>query len=287
MNLSLKKRMLVAFCYILLGMVSMLGMLSMVPLALQAGPLHEAIKNKEQARTMRLVDGGADINEKDEIGGLPIFYAIALGEEKIVTYLIGKGVDLKSRAFTEELTVLEYACSFRNLKIIRSLLEAGANLYTGSYTPLYLASERGFTDVVKFLLEKKVKVNGRKNYVPMVAASYNGHGDVMRLLLENGVRVSKKYKKGMNALMIASQRGRRYAMAIAIKYGSKLEAKNTAGKTALHLAIEARQFYAIRLLLDKGASVTTKDRKQEDALQKAKKTGIKKLIRLVKKYAVS
>ena len=251
---------------------------------LWAGPLHDAVKSGDHRRAMRTIEGGADVNEKDAIEGLSIFYAIALGDKKMVSYLIEKGAELDKRAFSEQLTILEYACSFRNLEIIRILLDAGADLFAGTYTPLYLASERGYTNVVRFLLENGVKVNGRKPYSPMVVASYNGHGDVMKVLLDNGVKIHKKYRSGMNALMIASQRGRRYAMGIALKYGSKLEAKNSAGKTALHLAVEARQYYAVRLLLDKGAKPSAKDRAGEDALQKAQKTKMKRLIQLVKKY---
>ena len=250
-----------------------------------ARQLHEAIKNGKNSAAYRLIDQGANLDVADEINGRPIFYAIALGELKLVSYLIEKGANLTLRAFPENLTVLEYACSFPNLNIVKVLIENGASLTEGTYSPLYLASERGYTSIVRFLLkEKKVRVHGKGKNVPIVAASYNGHGNVIDVLIDHGAHFKKKDRKGITVLMIASRRGKIWAIDTLLKRGSRIEARDSKGKTALHHAIENKRYYAVRSLLKQKANPLAKDKKKMTAWDKAKKTKIKRLIQLVKKY---
>ena len=84
-----------------------------------------------------MIDDGINVNISSRILGSPLHIACYIGDLEIVKFLVSKGIiiDDKTRNFSTE------------------------KVKTGEYerleqTPLYTASERGFHDIVDFLLDK-------------------------------------------------------------------------------------------------------------------------------------
>lgn len=178
-------------------------------------------------------------------GYTPLMLAVRYGNEKIVRYLIEKGADVnmpkgsynplliaclnnnlslvrllaKNKAELNILypfypdytwhnrTPLMYAIGNRNIDMIESLIEMGANIDfpQNSYNPLIYAIETGLTDIVSLLIQKGCNVNtinvnalGTSNKSAIMYALSNNNMEIIDLLLSHGASV-----KGTKSIVYA------------------------------------------------------------------------------------
>jgi ankyrin repeat protein len=70
---------------------------------------------------------------------------------------------------------------------------------TGGETPLHWAALNGRLEVLSYLLERGVNINGvaESGFTALHAATINSHVKCISLLLSKGVDVEAKDKKGM------------------------------------------------------------------------------------------
>jgi ankyrin repeat protein len=159
----------------------------------------------DAART--LLDGGANVNEKDKSGGTPLMRAALNGRSEMVLFLLNRGGDAKATNNRGE-TALTYVgtrcispdaakalmASATNAKeeMHRALLNAA----TGPHDPVSCLS------LVKFLVENGADLNYQSSYgnTALILASMWGHGEVVRFLLTKGANTSLKNKDGNTAL---------------------------------------------------------------------------------------
>lgn len=157
-----------------------------------------------------------DAEHQSKYGNTALHFAVSSRSEELVQLLLEKGVipDTMSRRFSSPL--VSAACS-GHLPILRLLYEAGANpdaaTRSGGDTALIIASDKGYTDMVRFLLEtKKVdpaaqdKENKRN---PLSLAAENGHREIVDMLLMqdgHGNPDAKDYK-GRTPLSYAVENG--------------------------------------------------------------------------------
>ncbi|SCZ87032.1 ankyrin repeat domain-containing protein [Nitrosomonas mobilis] len=152
----------------------------------------------------------ADSRKKREMGGL-WDYRSGVSEEKIhetVLFLLKNGVDV-------------------NLKSDSGI------------TPLYLAAQRGSSNVVRALLDRGAEVN---------TTVVGGHGWTSlttALLYSNGVPTNEESLEIVKALLAK---------------GADVNAKDKYGKTALMLATGSRDKKIVQALLEAGAQVKDKDK---------------------------
>ena len=88
-------------------------------------------------------------------------------------------------------------------EVVKLLLDAGADVYVYEDKPLRFASEKGHTEIVKLLLEAGADVHAYGNE-PLRTASQNGHTEIVKLLLNAGANV---HANNGEALRTASQNG--------------------------------------------------------------------------------
>ncbi|XP_077583561.1 M-phase phosphoprotein 8 isoform X4 [Stigmatopora nigra] len=98
----------------------------------------------------------------------------------------------------------------------------------------------------------------------MLAAA-GGQDDILRLLIRKGVRVNGRQKNGTTALMHAAEKNFVTTVAILLEAGSYLNAQNAIGETALMKACKRGNADVVRLLLENGADCHIQTKNKADA----------------------
>jgi hypothetical protein len=125
-----------------------------------SGGLHEAIARGDYATGLKLIEDGADINEKDPgAGASPLHYAVMKGKLPMIDLLISRGADIGSRTKTGT-TPLHTAVLYSRLAAAELLMDAGAdvNAQSGSgATPLRLAEAAKNVPMAELLRSRGAK----------------------------------------------------------------------------------------------------------------------------------
>ena len=158
-----------------------------------------------------LLDLGAEVNAKNDVGRTPLWYAINKRHEALVRLLLDRGADTDLKNNRGE-TPLCFAVRHEDEAIVRLLLNKGAevDLKCGyGKTPLCYAARKGCEAVVRLLLDEGAKVDSRddEGETPLFYAVLAESEDVVNLLLERGADVNLKNTKGLTALSLADYKG--------------------------------------------------------------------------------
>ena len=166
---------------------------------LHAQQLIEAAKKRDAAAAKKLIDGGAEISEKDSSGNTALHIAAGNGSYKMVKLLIDAGANVNSFGFNSAAPI-HIASAAGDLKTVRLLVEKGANinLKDGSYnrTPLHWAARHNRIELMKYLIEKGALINERALGLrtPLIEAADNLHIPVNTV---NNVAVKGKVKESL------------------------------------------------------------------------------------------
>jgi ankyrin repeat protein len=114
------------------------------------------------------------------------------------------------------------------------------------WTALDTASEKGYLDIVQFLLEKGATVTKQCLWL----ASYKGHLDIVKLLLE-------KDTEGKDvALSVASGQGNLEVVRLLVKHGASVNTEDKQGQRPLQSASSEGHLEVVQFLLENGARIT-------------------------------
>lgn len=131
-------------------------------LPLHAGELHDAILDSEVEKVTQLIKRGANVNEPDEDGIVPLTHAInTVGQEAVVRLLIEHGADVNAKHPLGQTPIVAAVVS-DDRTILELLFKHGIDIQTADQygdTPLHKASAYGELSAVSFLLENGADVN--------------------------------------------------------------------------------------------------------------------------------
>ena len=153
-------------------------------------PLTISVQERHTAITEFLLEKEVNVDVLNVDEWSPLLIATFKGFAKEVELLLGKGAEMNRVYHSQKWTVLALAAYNNDLDITTLLLERGADPMLG-LSPITSAADRGHFDMVKFLLQKKVRINtwdadGRTS---LITALKRGHTDIAKLLMENGANV--------------------------------------------------------------------------------------------------
>ncbi len=171
----------------------------------------------------------------------PLVAAAAENDLAKVKELITTGVDANRRDENTQTTALDEAVKNGNRKIVRALLDAGAEVNARSdygRTALMWLDEDATEELVWDLIAAGAKINlkDKEGDTALILAASWSQPEVLRALLNAGARVNAKNKEGETALMKAASVGDLESVNLLINSGAEINRKNNSGETALTLA---------------------------------------------------
>lgn len=185
--------------------------------------------------------------------GTPVTYKAHWGENTIDAFLQDRSDKISEKIFIDA-DKFTYAIRFvkpeKLLKFItENKVEAVQQIVQNDpqvlnpkdefeFSPLALASEKGKTDIVKFMLDKGADVKLPGNSQSLLNAAMNGHTEIARMLIEKGMDVNQKFENGWTLLHHATQKGKMEVITLLLEKGVDVSIKNDQGNTAKDLAYE-------------------------------------------------
>jgi ankyrin repeat protein len=254
-------------------------------------PLLAAIIGREPEIANLFIEKRADINRKINAGGgarvTPLMFATAIGHLNLVRTIIDAGADLESRTELGE-SALVLAADNGWAEGAALLLERGADVnarMSNGWTALMRAADKGRSEIVGILLEKKADANlkeTKNGRTALMAASRFGRVDTVKMLIENEADINAQIEStGDTALYVAVYKNLPEISKILIEAGADVNLKIDDGQTALMKASEEGQAEIVKLLIEKGADVNAKNNKGQTALKFAKKKKNAEIVKLL------
>lgn len=174
------------------------------------------------------------------------------------------------------------AVSHHNLEEVKQLVMKGVKGNTKNFygeTPLIIAVDKGYSDIVEYLVEEigvdvNLKDNAGNNALYIAIAWHRF--EIANLLINNGADVNAKAENGLTPLHIAAWVGGVDIAESLIKKGADInELEDNSGDTPLHRAAMKDRSEMIKYLVERGANITIKNNKGKTAFDEAKTQKIK------------
>jgi FOG: Ankyrin repeat len=189
------------------------------------------------------------------------------GNVKVVKELIQAGADVH----VNEDEALRWASLNGHVEVVKELIQAGADVHTNKDVSLRLASQKGHTEVVMVLLQAGADVHTNEDS-SLKIASQKGNIEVVKVLLQAGANVNNKEDE---ALCLASQYGQVEVVKVLLKAGANVHANDD---HSLRLASDKGHTETIKVLLKAGANVHAKE---DEALRWASENGHVEVVKVL------
>jgi uncharacterized protein len=206
-----------------------------------------------------LIQHGANVNAASKKGFTPLLFATMKNDSASIQHLIKAGADPNYALPDEDKTkMLVVAGAYHSTEAAIALLDGGAKPNVADHsgkTPLHMAAQAGYLDLVKKLISKGADLNAKTATAPpaedfafrraggeqtalLLAAKFN-HVDIMRALIETGADVKLKNEDGAGLFLAAAASGHVTAAQVAYQYDKDVKAVDSHGFTAMHESVNA------------------------------------------------
>jgi len=198
--------------------------------AQQAPPLVEAAARGDLARVQALLQGGADVEQRDASGRTAVLAATDGNHLEVVRSLIARGANVNAQDHQQDSAFL-LAGARGYTEIVRATFAAGADLklpnrYGGN--ALIPACERGHVDTVRFLLTTPMDVNQVNNLgwtclleAVILGSGGPAHQEIVGMLIARKANLNLADREGVTPLQHARRRGQKEVAELLIKAGAR------------------------------------------------------------------
>ena len=214
-----------------------------------------------------LIDAGADIETKDDMGRSPLHWSCLSGALAVVKMLVEAGADVcgtcnhgntclilaACRGHTETVRYLVGLKGFQDVKVNHKCVD--------DLSALFCAADQKHADVVKVLIYAGADIETRNtdSWTPLIDACRKGRQPIVKMLVEAGADVRATSKKGHTCLTIAAGFGHTETVRYLVGLPQvDLSHKDKEGYTPLLAAVETAGADVAQLLIDAGADIEVK-----------------------------
>ena len=186
-------------------------------------------------------------------------------EENILSYVVvalKRGADIEHKKEIDQdlfTTPLSAASENGYLEIVKYLVEHGADIEFNENWPLWLSAAYGHLEVVKYLLENGADIHAQGD-LALFDASYNGDLEVVKYLIKHGANVDG------HTLRAASENGKLEMVKYLVDHG--VDVRDQQGDSALISASLYGYLEVVKYLVRMGANVHAQN---DQALRFARK----------------
>jgi ankyrin repeat protein len=191
-------------------------------------PLTLACTNGSAAMVARLLAAGANPNGGRES---PVMTAARTGSAEVMKQLLAAGGNPNAKEPARGQTALMWAASEKHSRVVRLLIEHGADLQARTAVPVRPGERGGVGN-----LGARMGGAGGNGFTPLLFATRVGDLDSVRLLIDAGANVNDTAADGVSALHLATLRGYPALARLLLEKGADANAER-AGYTALHWAV--------------------------------------------------
>lgn len=219
--------------------------------------LHEKIAYRNWLRLYDPILAVSNFQRNFDHDSPVLFFAVQYELERLIDLLIDAGIDVNMQDPSDGSTALHVALIFGDTKIMRILLESGAD-----YTLCSESRRSVFDEALKFGNEEVVEMLITLYEAPidvraMIIAAYYGQEGVIKMLLDNGADVRGVDKHNHTALHAAAGAGQESTVAMLVQRGANVEPLPPGNRSCNPLYMAAAHGHAntVKLLLDLGGRI--------------------------------
>ncbi|XP_076676923.1 uncharacterized protein LOC143373487 [Andrena cerasifolii] len=260
--------------------------------------LHKAIRWYKIELIKLLLSRGANVNAEGEYGQTSLHIAAEAGYIEPVELLLKYGAYINSVCTyvgKEHCTPLYIAVKRKNKKLIKLLLEHGANVDAqdqAGKTILYFAVEDGRSLIVQRLLKHHPDVNNRSNRSALNVAVHGNGRDYSKIaenLLQYGLTIDPEDANICKLLHAAVRKGYLTIVEELLKYGHDVNMVDNSGPrkgcTPLHVATKNKQEEIAKLLVSYGADVNAQDETGKTPIFYAVEKNCREIVKLLLRHS--
>ncbi|CAO3567784.1 unnamed protein product [Mortierella alpina] len=229
-----------------------------------------------------------NIGKRDRSGRTQLFKYTALGDLETCQKLIEAGAQVNDRDYAEW-TPLHEACVTGHEKVAELLIQHHADVNApGGHmdTPLHDAAQNGHVDVVRLLLAHGANVLA-KNAKGVIPIDVTDDKEVVDLLQRRQTLVNMltgRNQAGQTMLHRACSSGSYANVADLLNQGADIHAQDNAQWTPLHEAALAGHTKVVELLLSRGADPNAQGHGNDTALHDASQNEHEEVVQLLLEY---
>ncbi|KAF9957497.1 hypothetical protein BGZ72_001779 [Mortierella alpina] len=230
----------------------------------------------------------SNIGKRDRSGRTQLFKYTALGDLETCQKLIEAGAQVNDRDYAEW-TPLHEACVTGHEKVAELLIQHHADVNApGGHmdTPLHDAAQNGHVDVVRLLLAHGANVLA-KNAKGVIPIDVTDDKEVIDLLQRRQSLVNMitgRNQAGQTMLHRACSSGSFANVADLLNQGADIHAQDNAQWTPLHEAALAGHTKVVELLLSRGADPNAQGHGNDTALHDASQNEHEEVVQLLLEY---
>ncbi|GIX81417.1 ankyrin-3 [Caerostris darwini] len=254
--------------------------------------LHTAASKGDLEIVKYLISENADINYEDSAGHKPIHTAAKAGHKDIVELLF------RENESSENITLLHLAVLGGHLDLIKYLIDRKINLNATGCTPVHLAAENGYRNIVELLLNNGAYFDSLDslNRTPLdlaqddiIVRAFNSTKKLFTCeipldiedCVEEGAFVNAKKTNGFTSLHFAAWKGYEGKADFLIRNGANPDIIGKKGSSPLHYASKFSHLGIVKTLLSNGATYNMLDESKKTPFDYAENEDIKRLLSLL------